>query len=88
MPKVVALPGREGIGASGEQGITGTKFLYRDPDLLNIYIGTIVLVEATFRSPSCGSLKAAATRERGSLKAYPGIQVIGVKTLSHRGSYE
>jgi len=29
-----------------------------------------VLVEATFRSPSCGSLKAAATRGRGSLKAY------------------
>ncbi len=29
-----------------------------------------VLVEATFRSPSCGSLKAAVTRDGGSLKTY------------------
>ena len=40
-----------------------------------------MLVEATFRSPSGGSLKAAATRGRGLLKAYH-IRFLGLKNAS------
>ena len=40
----------------------------------------LVLVAATFRSPSFGSLKAAATKGRGSLKAY--LQRLAPKELN------